>query len=205
MTGLFIEKDRFGKFEWTVRSKNIESTPHTRHVNSTRAATSVPFHAGHWMDRDQVNQTRYSIQPKVQMELANSLGRNIDKLIYTSMYQPVLQYASAASASFAGLPTASTVNLPNASKVVLGNSAALSIIRFTEYAVDELVKDFEDDNWDAREICVIMTPAVRRQLKKFKASEMLKITNHFTEVKMPMLLDGMMSHGFIYLMILLLL
>ena len=169
MKGQFIQKDRFGGFEFSVRTNNIGDTPHSKHVNSTRGVTSVKLHAGHIMDMDDVGSTRYAIQPRVQMELGNSLGRAIDRVIYTALANPVVEYATTAGNTFQGVQSPSVVSLANSSKYVLGSKqsgSTTALIRWTGTAVDDIVKSFEDDDWDASDICIIMTPALRRQLKK---------------------------------------
>ena len=100
MKGQFFTKDRFGKFEFSVRTKGAGPTPHSKHTNDTRAATSIKLHAGHIMDMDDIGDTRYAIQPQVQMELAKSLGRSIDRVIYSCLDSPVVEYSSVAEAAF---------------------------------------------------------------------------------------------------------
>lgn len=171
MKGQFIQKDRFGKFEFKVRTKNVDDTPHTAHENSTRGVTSVKLHAGHIMDMDDIGRTRYAIQPKVLMELSNSLGRSIDRVIYTALYQALNEYTTTAGSSFDGTQSVSKVSLADASKYVLGSQESgttKKLIRWTGTAVDDLIESFEDDDFEPSQVCILMTPAVRRQLKKIK-------------------------------------
>ena len=179
MEGLFLTQDRFNQYEWSIRSDEVGKTPHAKHQNSTRSVTSVRLHAGHIMDMDFSRTTRYSIQPKVQAELGKSLGRVFDTLIQLSCIVPVAEYETPGTnpvtnrvidhKDFMGVPQAKTSYIPDESLVILGSAASPStkiMVRWNAEAVDELVHDFENDDWEARDICVVMTPLMRRQLKQ---------------------------------------
>lgn len=161
----FIQQDRFGSFEWSVRSNEVGDTPMTKHTNDTRAAASVNLHAGHSMDRDIVKQTRYDVPSNVQMELGYSLGRSIDRLIMAGLFRPVIKYTSTAASAFQGIPVPSTENLPPSSKSFFLNGNGSQLAGWTPNNIDSLIEDFEDADWDLDDLYVIMPPDLRRALK----------------------------------------
>ena len=169
INGLFVNQDRFGKFEFRQKTKNIEDTPHTVHANSTRSMGVIQFVAGHWLSREDVHNTRYAIQPQVQRQLGYAMGRDMDEVIMQAFYKPVLNLSTTASATFAGVASSSTTNLPFSRIKLLGSkqtSNARSVVHWSEFAIDELIEDFEKLDWDLNTICIVMTPDVRRSLKR---------------------------------------
>lgn len=166
---LIFQQDRFDKFEWKIRSKNIGKTPFSEHGNSKRQAFAIPFHAGWRIDRDQLHQTVYPLKPNVQMEMAYSLGRSIDEIIMATCYSSALSTKTVASASFQGIPVPTVTALPDSSIVGLFSKTTASgndLSDWTSDAVDDLIEDFENDDHDLSDIVVVMTPKMRRQFKK---------------------------------------